>query len=124
MWVSMGGFFPRTLFGNNLPFRDGQARVKKARGDLAGAIEIYRNLLVPDTSQKWTAVLEPRYVLELARLFSKTGDREAARKEYQRFLDLWKDANPDLPEVKQALVFFPGWAGPGKESSGRPSRSH
>ncbi len=91
-----------SVFDNHLPFRDGQARVKKARGDLAGAIEIYRNLLAPDVRRKWNAVLEPRYVLELARLFAETGDKEAARKEYQRFLDLWKDADPGLPELAQA----------------------
>ena len=32
----------QTALLNNMPFRDGLARVKKARGDLAGAIEIYR----------------------------------------------------------------------------------
>ncbi len=83
-------------------FANRPAQVKSARGDTAGAIEAYRNLLTPDITQKWTMVLEPRYVLELARLLAKSGDTEAARKEYQRFLDLWKDADPDLPELAQA----------------------
>jgi hypothetical protein len=38
----------------------------------------------------------------VARLLDKKGDREAARKEYQRFLDLWKRADPGLPEVTEA----------------------
>lgn len=87
---------------SNLPFRDGLARVKVARGDLKGAIEFYRGLLTPDISAKWTSVLEPRFVLELARLLDKTGDRAGARGEYQRFLDLWKGADPGLPEVGEA----------------------
>ena len=87
---------------NNLSFRDGVARARKARGDIAGAIEGYRQILTVDTAQKWTAMLEPRYVLELARLLDKQGDKAGARKEYQRFLDLLKHADPGLPEVAEA----------------------
>ena len=87
---------------NNLSFRDGVARARKARGDIAGAIEAYRQVLTVDIGQKWTAMLEPRYVLELARLLDKQGDKAGAWKEYQRFLDLWKHADPGLPEVAEA----------------------
>jgi len=91
------------VFFSNLPFRDGPARVKAARGDPKGAIETYRRLLTPeDIGQKWTAMLEPRFVLELARLLDKSGDRAAAREQYQRFLDLWKRADPGLPELQEA----------------------
>ncbi len=38
-----------SAFTNNLPFRNGQARIEEARGNLAGAIEIYRGLLTPGT---------------------------------------------------------------------------
>ena len=91
-----------SVFANNLPFRDGRARAKKAQGDLAGAIEIYRGILTPDIGNKWTALLEPRYVLELARLLDETGQKDAARAEYERFLELWKDADAGLPESKEA----------------------
>ena len=74
----------------------------KARGDLSGAIAEYRHLLTPDVRQKFTSVLEPRYVLELARLLDEVGDTDAARIEYRRFLDLWKNADPDLPELADA----------------------
>ncbi len=83
-------------------FANRPAQVKSARGDTAGAIEAYRNLLTTDITQKWTIVLEPRYVLELARLLAQTGDTTAAEQEYRRFLDLWKNADPDLPELAQA----------------------
>jgi tetratricopeptide (TPR) repeat protein/tRNA A-37 threonylcarbamoyl transferase component Bud32 len=104
MFFSIGAAAP-TLFLNNHPSRDGLARVKKAQGDLAAAIEIYRQLLTPDMSSKWTAMLEPRYVLELARLLDESGDKEGARAEYQRFLDLWKDADEGLPELKEARAY-------------------
>ena len=96
------GFPMASLFSNHTPGRDGLARVKKAQGDLAGAIRIYRGLLTADMSSKWIAMLEPRYVLEVARLLDETGDKAAARVVYERFLELWKDADEGLPELKEA----------------------
>ena len=78
------------------------ARVAKARSDLRGAIEIYRDLLTYGADKKWMAPYEPRYVLEIARLLDKMGDKATARQEYQRFLDSWKHADPDLPELAEA----------------------
>jgi hypothetical protein len=49
--------------------------------------------------------MEPRYVLEMARLLDETGDKDGARAEYERFLELWKDADPDLPELKEARAY-------------------
>jgi tetratricopeptide (TPR) repeat protein len=94
----------RTFFENAFTSVDGSARVKAARGDLAGALATYRSFLTPDIGRKWTMVLEPRYVLETARLLEKSGDRAAATAEYRRFLDLWKDADPNLPEVAEAKM--------------------
>jgi tetratricopeptide (TPR) repeat protein len=96
----------QTALLHNLPFRDGLARVKKARGDLTGAVEIYRNLNTPGIRNKWTAMLEPRYVLEVARLLDETGDKEGARAEYERFLDLWKNADPERPELEEAKRYL------------------
>ena len=100
MFFNMGSG-AQNILPNNSTLRDGLARVKKAQGDLAGAISIYRELLTSDISSKWTAMLEPRYVLELARLLDETGDQDAARAEHQRFLDLWKNADE---ETKKRLL--------------------
>jgi tetratricopeptide (TPR) repeat protein len=89
-------------FNNNFPLRDGLARVAKAKGDLDEAIDMYRRLNTPSIDSKWMSVLEPRYVFEVARLLDEIGDQAAAREEYERFLDLWKDADPDLPELDEA----------------------
>jgi len=91
-----------SVFANDLPWRDWQARTKKARGDIPGAIEVYRRLLTSDISAKWVAVYEPRFVLEMARLYDQAGDKAAARREYQRFAELWKNADPGLPELQEA----------------------
>jgi len=99
-------FLAFTVLSSCPPFRDGTARAKKAQGDLQGAINEYRKLLTPDIASKWVAVLEPRYVLELARLYAETGDTEAAKKEYQRFLELWKNADPGLPALRRAKAEY------------------
>lgn len=91
---------------NNLPFRDGLARVLKAQGKLNEAIETYRRLNIADPASKWTAVVEPRYILELARLLDEVGDAEAAKIEYRRFLQFWKDADPELPELSEARRYL------------------
>jgi TolB-like protein/tRNA A-37 threonylcarbamoyl transferase component Bud32/Tfp pilus assembly protein PilF len=89
------------LIANHLPSRDGEARAAAARGDLASAIGSYRKLLTFGAGP-WVSVLEPRYVLALARLLDKTGDGNAALREYDRFLALWHGADPDLPEPAEA----------------------
>ena len=53
---------------------------------------------------KLSSLLEPRYVLELARLLDENGDRTAARIEYRRFLDFWTHADAQLPELAEARV--------------------
>jgi eukaryotic-like serine/threonine-protein kinase len=47
----------------------------------------------------------PRNVLPhlgLARAYATQGDKTKARTAYQEFLNLWKDADPDIPILKQA----------------------
>jgi tetratricopeptide (TPR) repeat protein len=90
------------IMASNLPFRDGIARAKAAQGDLAGAIDAYTKLLTPGPHQKWIGLYEPRYVLEIARLLDRTGDKVGARTEYQRFLHLWENADSDLLELAEA----------------------
>jgi Tfp pilus assembly protein PilF len=40
--------------------------------------------------------------LQLGRAYALTGDKTKARSAYQDFLTLWKDADPDIPVLKQA----------------------
>ncbi len=44
--------------------------------------------------------------LQLARAQAMAGDIIAARKSYQDFLDLWKDADPDIPAYRRARVEY------------------
>jgi tetratricopeptide (TPR) repeat protein len=91
-----------TVFANNLPSRDGMARIETARGNLAAAIAEYKRLTDIAIEDESSAVLEPRYVLELARLLEKTGDDAGSRATYRQFLELWKGADAGLPELAEA----------------------
>ena len=44
--------------------------------------------------------------LQLARVQAMMGDKAAARKSYQDFLTLWKDADPDIPIYQQAKAEY------------------
>lgn len=44
--------------------------------------------------------------LQIARAQAMMGDKTAARNSYQRFLALWKDADPDIPIYKQAKAEY------------------
>jgi eukaryotic-like serine/threonine-protein kinase len=44
--------------------------------------------------------------LELARAYAMSGDTARAKAAYQEFLTLWKDADPDIPILKQAKAEY------------------
>ena len=44
--------------------------------------------------------------LQQGRAFAMSGDKPKAKAAYQDFLALWKDADPDIPVLKQAKVEF------------------
>jgi serine/threonine protein kinase len=91
-----------TVFASNLPSRDGLARVAIARGNRAAAIDEYRRLTAEEPARRTSAVLEPRDILELARLLDAQGDAGGARQAYERFLKLWANADAGLPELSEA----------------------
>jgi eukaryotic-like serine/threonine-protein kinase len=44
--------------------------------------------------------------LQLARAQAMSGDKPAAKKSYVKFLDLWKDADPDVPIYRRARIEY------------------
>jgi hypothetical protein len=44
--------------------------------------------------------------LQLARALELAGDKNKAKAAYQEFLTLWKDADPDIPILKQAKADY------------------
>jgi len=51
-------------------------------------------------------ITAPLSYLYLGRAQVMLGDKEAARKSYQEFLTLWKDADPEIPIYKQAKAEY------------------
>jgi predicted ATPase len=54
----------------------------------------------------WNCVTGALAHLELARAYMLAGDKAKARTAYQDFLKLWKDADPDIPVLKEAKAEF------------------
>jgi cytochrome c-type biogenesis protein CcmH/NrfG len=44
--------------------------------------------------------------LQLGRAYAMSGDTAKARAAYQDFLSRWKDADPDIPILKQAKAEY------------------
>ena len=44
--------------------------------------------------------------LGLARAYALSGDTAKSRSAYQEFLTLWKDADPDIPILKEAKADY------------------
>lgn len=45
-------------------------------------------------------------VIQLARALAAAGDKGKATDAYDKYLALWKDADPDLPILKQAKAEY------------------
>jgi eukaryotic-like serine/threonine-protein kinase len=54
----------------------------------------------------WNSPIGALAHLQLARAYALQGDTAKARAAYQDFLALWKDADPDIPILKQAKAEF------------------
>jgi len=44
--------------------------------------------------------------LQLGRAYAMTGDAAKAKAAYQDFLNVWKDADPDIPILKEAKTEY------------------
>jgi len=70
------------------------------KGDMERAIEKYEHL-VADPSLGWEAQeYWIRAHAQLGRIYEEKGETRKALQYYQRFLDIWKDADPGLPEIE------------------------
>ena len=81
-----------------------RARVLEARGDRAGAIAAYQDLLNPlDMSQSgwWRPRTVPMHY-ELGRLLEAEEDFAAAREHYRTYVDCWGNADIPIPNVETA----------------------
>lgn len=87
----------------NFPvFRDVVPRAFEKMGNPDSAIAEYERLLRIDTTSIDRRLIHPLYHYRLAALCQKVGKLEKAATEYRRFLDIWKNADNDRPELRDA----------------------
>jgi serine/threonine protein kinase/Tfp pilus assembly protein PilF len=92
-----------SLISYNTPFlKDVLARAYLEKGDLDRAIAEYEKLVNFDPASRARFLIHPELHYRLAKLYEQKGMNSQAIEQYQKFLELWKDTDPGLPEVVDA----------------------
>jgi serine/threonine protein kinase/Tfp pilus assembly protein PilF len=91
------------MFSYNLPFmKDVQARAYLQKGNPDRAIMEYERLASFQPEGRDRRLIHPKYHYRLAKLYQEKGKSNKAKRCYKKFLELWKDADPGIPEVLDA----------------------
>ena len=92
-------------FRYNTPFqRDALARAYVEHGEIDKAISEYERLITFDPTKPARLLIHPLYHYRLGILYEKKGLKDKAKSQYERFLDLWKDADQDRSEPADARL--------------------
>jgi hypothetical protein len=62
--------------------------------------------LIDNPGLCWDFITGPLARLQLGRAQRLMGDNASARKSYEEFLSIWKDADPDVPIYRQAKAEY------------------
>ncbi|MDH5385972.1 MAG: tetratricopeptide repeat protein, partial [Candidatus Aminicenantes bacterium] len=93
----------------NLPFlKDVLAKAYQQKGEIDKAIAQYDRLITFDPNSQERRLIHPIYHYRLAKLYEEQGDKAKAIEHYQKFLALWKDADPGIAEVEDAMKRLAG----------------
>jgi len=83
-------------------FKDILARIYLKKGDIDKAILEYEQLTTPDSNKRGRCLIHPTWRYELAKLYEEKGLKTKAIEQYEEFLDIWKNADADRPELIDA----------------------
>ncbi len=104
-----GGEWYMKLY-NVPPERDIVARAFSEKGDLDSAITEYERLLTVEPGNSDRRLSHPLYRFRLATLYERTGRKGMAKAEYRRFLEIWRNADEDRPELTESRKRMAGLA--------------
>ncbi|UCF79275.1 MAG: protein kinase [Candidatus Eiseniibacteriota bacterium] len=91
------------LISYNLPFvKDVLARAYQRKGELDKAAATYERMMKIDAASPCRQLRHPKYHYRLAKVYEQKGETAKETAEYRKFLQIWKDADKELPEVKEA----------------------
>ena len=91
------------LVAYNFPFlKDALARAYEKNGEIDKAVAEYERLTAFYPKSGAPYLIHPKYHYLLGRLYEQKGLKVKAAERYRRFLEIWKDADPGLPEVDDA----------------------
>jgi tetratricopeptide (TPR) repeat protein len=85
-----------------ISFCRGLADAYFAAGELEKAQRVYEKILRMTYGRQYVGIFYARSFYMLGLIFEKKGNRAKAIKHYEKFLDLWKDADPGIAEVDDA----------------------
>jgi pentatricopeptide repeat protein len=98
-FVTDWNFYP----SYNVPYpKDVLARAYVKKGHIDKAITEYERLTTFDPTTDAQFLIHPKYHYRLGLLYEQKGQKAKAAARYRKFLDLWKAADPKLPEVADA----------------------
>ncbi len=90
---------PAILPFYSVPFlKDGLARAYLAQGALDKAVAEYVRLITFDPGKDDRSLINPLYHYRLGKLYERQGLTAKALEQYRKFLIIWKDADPGLPD--------------------------
>jgi tetratricopeptide (TPR) repeat protein len=93
---------PYGLFEKDARMLDTLADAYFRAGDLTKAREQYEKIGMLTSGRLSSGDIYARSFCHLGQIDEKLGDKARAREHYQKFLDLWKNADTGLPEVADA----------------------
>jgi tetratricopeptide (TPR) repeat protein len=87
----------------NIPYKkDFLATIYTKKGEIDKAITEYEKLITFNQEVKDRHLIHPKYHYRLGLLYEQKGMNYKAIEQYKKFLEIWKYADKDLPEPKDA----------------------